>query len=312
MRDPYKVLGVAKSASAADVKKAFRKLAKQHHPDHSKDPKAKEKFAELNSAYEILGDETKRGQFDRGEIDAEGKPKFQGFEGFRGSGAEGAGGAQGFEGFDFNFGGGGPFRRGAAGGAQGFDASDLFSELFNRRGGGASSRSRRGEDVSGSVTITLPESATGTSAYVAMPDGRTLEAKIPAGVEDGQTIRLKGQGEEGSGGGDPGDALITIKVAPHATFKLDGRDVRADLPVPLEDAVLGGAAQAPTLTGAVEVKIPADASSGRTLRLRGRGLPAFGSKPAGDLFLTIKIMLPDPPDAELHALMQKRRAARKA
>jgi DnaJ-class molecular chaperone len=314
MRDPYQVLGVGKTAAAADVKKAFRKLAKQHHPDHNKDPKAKEKFAELNAAYEILGDETKRAQFDRGEIDAEGKPKFQGFEGFRGS--QGAG-AQGFEGFEFNFGGGGgggPFRRGGAqaGGGGGFDPSDLFSELFGRGRSAASGggRSRRGEDVSGSVTISLPEAASGASAYVAMPDGRTLEAKVPAGVEDGQTIRLKGQGSPGAGGGEAGDALITIKVAPHPSFKLDGRDVRADLVVPLEDAVLGGAAQAPTLTGAVEIKIPANASSGRTLRLRGRGMPAFGSKPAGDLLLTIKIVLPDPPDPELEALMKKRRAAR--
>ena len=164
MRDPYQVLGVAKTASAADVKKAFRKLAKQHHPDQSKDPKAKEKFAEANAAYEILGDETKRGQFDRGEIDAEGKPKFAGYEGFR----PGAG-PQGFEGYEFNFGRGGGdagFRRGGAAGpgSGGFDPSDLFSELFGRgRGAG---RMQRGADVTGEVTITLPESVTGTSALM--------------------------------------------------------------------------------------------------------------------------------------------------
>lgn len=311
MRDPYQVLGVPKSATAADVKKAFRKLAKQHHPDQSKAADAKEKFAEVNAAYEILGDEAKRGQFDRGEIDAEGKPRFQGFEGFRNAGA----GGPGFEGFEFNFGGPGGqgFRRGGgAGGAeQGFDPQDILSELFGRgRGGGGGARRRRGEDVSGEVTISLPEAASGASAFVGMPDGRTLEAKIPAGVEDGQTIRLRGQGAPGVNGGEAGDALITIRVAPHPNFKVDGRDLRADLTVPLEDAVLGGPVQAPTLTGAVELKIPANASSGRQMRLRGKGLPAFGSKPAGDLFLTLRIALPDPPDPELKALMEKRRAAR--
>lgn len=305
MRDPYQVLGVPKTASADDVKKAFRKLAKLHHPDQSKDPKAKEKFAEANAAYEIVGDEKKRAQYDRGEIDAEGKPKFSGFAG------AGAGGA-GFEGFDFNFGGGGAtFRRGGAtgaGGAAGFDPSDLFSELFGRGRGAA--RTRRGEDVSGEVTITLAEAAAGSSAFVQMPDGRTLEARIPAGIEDKQTIRLKGQGAPGAGGGEAGDAMITVRVAPHPSFKVDGRDLRAELSIPLETAVLGGPAPAPTLTGTVELTIPPHSSSGKVMRLRGKGLPAAGSKPAGDLFLTVKVALPDPADPELEALMRKRRAAR--
>ena len=308
MRDPYQVLGVPKTASAADVKKAFRKLAKQHHPDHSKDPKAKEKFAECNAAYEIVGDEKKRAQFDRGEIDAEGKPKFAGFAG------AGAGGP-GFEGFEFNFGGGGGggsnFRRGGAtgaGGAAGFDPSDLFSELFGRGRGAA--RARKGDDVSGEVTITLPEAAAGSSAFVQMPDGRTLEARLPAGIEDRQTIRLKGQGGSGVAGGEAGDALITVRVAPHPVFKVDGRDLRADVSIPLETAVLGGPAPAPTLTGTVELTIPPNSSSGKVMRLRGKGLPAAGSKPAGDLFLTVRVVLPEPADPELEALMRKRRAAR--
>ena len=312
MRDPYQVLGVAKSASAADVKSAFRKLAKQHHPDQSKDPKAKEKFAEANAAYEIIGDEKKRAQFDRGEIDAEGKPKVQGFEGFR----NGAAGGAGFEGFEFNFGGGGGpgagnFRRGGtgAGGAAGFDPSDLFSELFGR-GRSAGGRARRGDDVAGEVTIGLQQAAAGTNAVVQMPDGRTLEARVPAGIEDGKTIRLKGQGAPGAGGGEAGDAMITIRIAPHPVFRVDGRDLRADLSVPLETAVLGGPAPAPTLTGEVELTIPANASSGKVMRLRGKGLPAVGAKPVGDLFLTVKIALPEPADAELEALMRKRRAAR--
>lgn len=305
MRDPYQVLGVAKSASAADVKKAFRKLAKQHHPDHSKDPRAKEKFAEVNAAYEIVGDEAKRAQFDRGEIDAEGKPKFAGFAG------AGAGG-HGFEGFEFNFGGGpGGFKRGGAtgGGAGGFDPSDLFSELFGRGRGGAG-RARRGEDINGEVTISLADAVTGAETLVGMPDGRTLQARVPPGIEDGKTIRLKGQGGPGGGGGEAGDALITVRVAPHPLFRVEGRDLRADFSVPLEDAVLGGAVQAPTLTGAVELKVPPGSSSGKTMRLRGKGLPAVGGKPAGDLLLTVKIALPDPADHELEALMRSRRARR--
>ena len=313
MRDPYQVLGLARGASAADVKKAFRKLAKTHHPDQSKDPKAKEKFAEINAAYEILGDEGKRGQFDRGEIDAEGKPRFQGFHGFEGFG-RGQGGASGAEHFEFNFGDGGPFGRrgGAGGGAQGFDASDLFSELFRRGGAGAAGRRpRRGEDVTGSVTIGLAEAVHGTSARVAMPDGRTLEARIPAGIEDGQAIRLKGQGEQVAGG-ENGDAIVTVRVSAHPTFRVEGRDLRADLPVPLEDAVLGGPVQVPTLDGAVEMTLPANTTGGRTLRLRGKGLPAQGGKAQGDLLVSVRIMLPDPPDPELEAAMRRRRAARKA
>jgi DnaJ-class molecular chaperone len=308
MRDPYQVLGLARGASAADVKKAFRRLAKAHHPDQSKDPKAKEKFAEVNAAYEILGDEGKRGRFDRGEIDAEGKPRFQGFEGF----GRGHGGGSGAEHFEFNFGEGGPFGRhaGAGGGAQGFDASDLFSELFRRGGAAGARRPRRGEDVTGSVTIGLAEAVHGTSARVAMPDGRTLEARIPAGIEDGQAIRLKGQGEQVSGG-ENGDAIVTVRVAPHPTFRVEGRDLRADLPVPLEDAVLGGPVQVPTLDGAVEMTLPANSSGGRTLRLRGKGLPAQGGKGQGDLLVSVRIMLPDPPDPELEAGMRRRRAARK-
>lgn len=303
MRDPYQVLGVAKSASAADVKKAYRKLAKALHPDQNKDPKAKEQFAEVNSAYEILGDEAKRGQFDRGEIDADGKPRFHGFGGFDPRHAQGAGGP-GAEHFEFNFGGGGPFGRGGAGG---FDASDLFADLLRGRGG---ARRSRGEDVNGTVTIGLADAVKGTTTRVALPDGRTLEARIPAGIEDGQAIRLKGQGGPGAHGGEAGDAIVTIRVAPHPVFRIDGRDLRADLAVPLEDAVLGGPVQAPTLDGAVELTLPPNSSSGRTLRLRGKGLPATGGKAQGDLFVTVKIVLPEPADPDLEALMRRRREAR--
>lgn len=309
MRNPYDVLGVAKTASGAEIKKAFRKLAKQHHPDQSKDPKAKEKFAEVNSAYEILGDEAKRGQFDRGEIDAEGKPRFQGFPG-GGAGFDPRQG--GFEHYEFS--GGSPFGRGGAQG--GFDASDILSELFGggrgrgpRGPGGFGGGPAKGEDVSGTVTISLNEAVAGTTTRVILPSGRTLEARIPAGIEEGQTIRLKGQGSPGMGGA-AGDALITVKIAPHPSLKIDGRDLRTDVAVPLEDAVLGGRVQVTTLDGAVEMSVPAYTSSGRTLRLRGKGLPASGKKPQGDLFVTLRIVLPATPDPELEALMKKRREAK--
>ncbi|MDB5640856.1 MAG: hypothetical protein JWN07_173 [Hyphomicrobiales bacterium] len=309
MRDPYTVLGVAKTASADDVKKAFRKLAKKYHPDQNKgDPKTQEKFAEASSAYEILGDEKKRAQFDRGEIDAEGKPR--GFEGFGAGGgpfrrgAGGAGGAGGgFEHFDFG-GGAGPF--GAAGGARGgFDPSDFF-DLFG--GGARNARNRqpaRGQDVSESISVSLTDAVRGASVRVALPTGKTLEVAVPAGIEDGKQIRLKGQGQPGQGGAPAGDAIITIRIARHPFFRVDGRDVRLDLPVTLYEAVLGGKVEAPTLTGKVELSVAPGTNGGRTLRLRGKGLPGADGKPAGDLLVTLRVVLPETASPELEELMRK-------
>ena len=307
MRDPYTILGVQKAASADEIKKAYRKLAKRFHPDHNKtDPKAKEKFSEANSAYEILGDEKKKGQFDRGEIDAEGKPR--GFEGF-GAGGPGGGfrpsaGPGGAQHFEFNMGGG-------RGGAGGFDPGDIFADLFSGRGrGGGRQQTQKGEDVAGTVTVSLVDAMKGVSTRVLVPSGRQLDVKIPAGIEDGKQIRLKGQGNPSPFGGEAGDAIITVRVAPHPRFKIDGRDIRLDLPITLYEAVLGGAVQAPTLTGAVELNLTPGSSSGRTLRLRGKGLPASGAQPAGDQLVTLKIVLPDQPDPELEALMKKWREMR--
>ncbi|VTZ50947.1 Chaperone DnaJ domain protein [Methylocella tundrae] len=306
MRDPYTVLGVAKTASAAEIKSAFRKLAKKFHPDQSKEPKAKEKFAEIGSAYEILGDEKKRGAFDRGEIDAEGKPRHPGFEGFA-AGGPGAGrrahAGPGFEGFEFNFGGGRP-----GAGPGGFEAGDIFSELFGaagRRGGrGAAAPQPRGEDIQASVTVSLGEAVKGGAARVTLATGRTLEVTIPAGIEDGKQIRLKRQGHQSPSGGEPGDAIVTVKIARHPFFRVEGRDLRLDLPVTLYEAVLGGKVNAPTLDGAVELAIPAGSNGGRTLRLRGKGLPnPHGA--AGDLLVTLRIVLPDESDPELTNLMRK-------
>jgi DnaJ-class molecular chaperone len=315
MRDPYEVLGVSKGASPEDIKKAYRKLAKKLHPDsNKKDPKAATKFAELNGAYEIVGDEAKRKAFDRGEIDAEGKPRFQGFEGFGGRpGAGPFGGREGnFE--SFTWGpegfrrprGGGP----AGGGGQGFE--DILSQMFGGRargGPGATFEAEdigsaiRGQDVTATAVITLNEAAHGGTRRLELPIGKEVEFKIPPGITDGKQIRLRGQGMPAPHGGPPGDVLITISVAPHPVFKVDGQDLRLELPVALHEAVLGAKVRVPTLDGAVELSIPANTSSGRVFRLKGKGLP--GKPAAGDLYATTKIVLPDGKDAELEELMAK-------
>ena len=308
MRDPYTVLGVVKSASPEDVKKAYRRLAKKLHPDqNASDPKAKEKFAELNGAYEILGDADKRAKFDRGEIDAEGKPRYAGFEGFRNAGRGGAGagaGQGGWRNFDFDMAGAG------MGGRGGFDASDIFADLFGGRRQRAQSASAQGEDIAATVSVPLQRAAKGGEARVTLPTGRTLDVKIPAGVETGQQIRLRGQGHPAPGGGGrPGDVILTVEIAPHPLFKVDGRDLRLDLPVTIYEAALGGSVQAPTLDGFVEMSIP-PGSVGKTLRLRGKGLPQVGKKPAGDLFVTPRVALPETMDAEFEAIMRRWRAER--
>ena len=306
MRDPYIVLGISKSADMAEIKKAFRKLAKKYHPDQSSDPKAKEKFAEVSTAYEILGDEKKRAAFDRGEIDAEGKPRFQGFEGFGAGGPAGGpwssarrGQPGGFEHFEFAHGGPG---QGA-----GFDANDLFSELFGaqRRRSAQGRQAPRGEDVTAQVVVTLAEAAHGTKTRVSLPTGRTLEISVPAGIEDGKQIRLKGQGHPSPFGGEPGDAMVTVKIAKHAYLRVDGRDLRLDLPLTLYESVLGTKVNVPTLDGMVELNVPAGSNGGRTLRLRGKGLPSQQGGAAGDLLVTLRIMLPDEPDADLISLMRQ-------
>jgi DnaJ-class molecular chaperone len=318
MRDPYEVLGVARGASAADIKSAFRKLAKKHHPDANKnDSKAASRFSELNAAYEIVGDAEKRKAFDRGEIDAEGKPRFQGFEGF-GPGA-GAGGpdregafetfSYGPEGFQRSSGRAGGFRGGGGGG--GFE--DILKEMFGGRAGARGARPgdgfqqedigpQGGRDIAATLTITLAEAATGAKTRVHLPTGKEVEVKIPAGLAEGQQIRLKGQGMPGPRG-RAGDVLITVTVAPHPLFVREGADLRLELPITLYEAVLGGKVRVPTLDGAVELAIPANTNSGRTFRLKGKGFPAKDR--AGDLLATVRIMLPEGGDAELEELMKK-------
>jgi DnaJ-class molecular chaperone len=338
MRDPYQVLGVPKNAAAAAIKSAYRKLAKKLHPDANKnDPKATTRFAELTAAYEILGDETKRKQFDAGEIDAEGKPKYSGFGGFGGHpgggfGQQPGGGFRqqagagfgpegGFETFSF-----GPegLRRGAGGGrgraggaAPGGSFEDILKDMFGAAAGASAgtAQSRRsgfggfasedfapqaGRDLQAAVNVTLAQVATGAKLRVKLPTGKDVEVKIPVGLADGQQIRLKGQGLPGPGG--DGDALITVHIAADPRFTRDGNDLRLDLPVTLYEAVLGGNVRVPTLDGAVSLAIPAGTSSGRVFRLKGKGMPTKTG--AGDLFAAIRIVLPPHKDEQLEELMK--------
>jgi len=303
MRDPYTVLGVARGANADEIKKAFRRLAKQHHPDRNKnDPKAQERFAEVNSAYEILGDEAKRKAFDRGEIDAEGKPRAT-MHGFEQAGA-GPGG------FRFDFGTGG---RG--------DPRDIFSDLFSKfdmgggnTGGGKAQGSGHhtrhsspipaGDDIETEIAIPLEQVAKGGSMRVTLGSGRTVEVKVPQGVANGKVMRLKGQGQPSPFGGPAGDALITLRYAKHTRFTVDGADLRTQIPVPMRDAVLGGEIRVPTLEGEVSMTVPPWTSGGKTLRLRGKGLPLNDRE--GDLYVTLQIDL-GPHDPEVEGFFRRKK-----
>lgn len=314
MRDPYEVLGVNRTASAAEIKSAFRRLAKRLHPDaNNNDPRAAARFAELNAAYEIVGDEAKRRAYDRGEIDAQGKPKFHGFEGFGAGAGPGAGfgGNSHFESFGF-----GPqgytrtTRRG--GGAGSFE--DILRDAFSMGGGRGRSgpgspfeAENLGADLRAETTVTLPEAAQGVTRRLRLPSGKDVDVKIPAGIRSGQHVRLRGQGMPGQAGA--GDVLITVAILPHPFFTLDGVDVKLDLPITLYEAALGGKVRVPTLDGHVELTIPPWTSSGRTFRLRGKGFPSGSGN--GDLLATIRVVLPERSDPELEAQMRRWRTDKK-
>ena len=302
MRDPYDVLGVSKTASEAEIKSAFRKLAKKYHPDQSKEPKAKERFAEVGSAYEILGDDKKRKAFDRGEIDAEGKPRAPQFEGF-GFGGQPGGGPRDFRNFGFDFGAGGFSNEG------GSIDPDILSELF---GAGRNSRARPGDHPRGGHRRHGRGSPGDDRAWRVDP-GRLADGE-DAGRRGAQSASKKAspygcavRATPGRRGGTPGDVIVTIRYAAHPLFKVEGRDLRLDLPITLYEAILGARVRAPTLSGEVEVSIAPGSNGGRVLRLRGKGLPAGAEQATGDLMATLRIVLPNEPDAELTALMQKMR-----
>jgi DnaJ-class molecular chaperone len=300
MRDPYTVLGVPRSASEKDIKSAYRKLAKAHHPDQNQDdPTAHAKFAEASAAYDLLSDPTKRGQFDRGEIDANGQPRFAGFEQGARRGA-GPGAGAGFSAEDilkefmtgFNTGRTAP---GAGAGRTGSQGWDPFTASTRARGGMPS----RGEDVAVTAAVTLEEAHTAQTVELRMPNGKMLKVKLPDKVEDGQQIRLKGQGLASPLGGESGDALVTVKFARHKLFRRDGADLRVDVPITLYEAVLGTKARVPTLDGAVELTLPPGVDTLKALRLKGKGLHGDG-----DLYANIKIVLPEGGDPDLESLMR--------
>ncbi len=298
MRDPYQVLGVSKTASAAEIKQAFRKLAKEYHPDsRPNDPKVAERFKEISAAHQLLGNAEKRGQYDRGEINADGTPRAPQFHGFQHAG--GGGGAP----FEFEFSSGGA-RPGGAGGAGGPD--DFLSEFFSGiRGAGRRAFRSRGEDLKYTLAVSFLDAARGGKERIKLPNGKTLDVAIPAGVKDGQQIRLRGQGGEGSGGGPAGDALVQITVKPHPFFERDGDHIRVSLPISLPEAVLGGKVEVPTIDGNVTMSVPENANSGDKLRLKGKGLPQAGGKGRGDQLVTLQIRLPDGGDRKLRDFVEE-------
>ena len=298
--DLYQRLGLKRGASEAEIKKAYRSLAKQLHPDRNKDnPKAAERFAQVTAAYDLLSDKDKRARYDRGEIDEDGNPKMPFGSGFGGYSPGGGpqGGAQGFEHFNF-------------GGAEGADLSDLFEGLFGgapggrQRGGFGGFRQRaappqKGADVAYRLKIPFEDAVALKPQRITLADGKTIDLKLPQGLEDGTRIRLAGKGSEGPGG--RGDAIVTIEIAPHRFFTRDGTNIRLELPVTLKEAVLGAKVKVPTPEGAVMLTVPKGSSSGKVLRLKGRGFAAKDGK-RGDQLVTIEVDLPaDDPDLQRFA-----------
>lgn len=291
--DPYKVLGVKKTATQDEIKKAYRKLAKLLHPDlHPDDAGKQAEFQAVASAYDLLGDPEKRKRFDAGEIDASGheRPERQYYHQYAGQDAgrryDPGMGPQDFE-----------------------DASDLFSDLFGRRyrSGGGDFRQTfhaRGPDTRYNLEVEFMDAVRGARRSVTMPDGNGIEISIPAGVRDGQTLRLRGKGGPGFGEGPRGDALVTIGVRSHPVFTRDGDDIEMELPITFDEAVLGAKVDVPTISGAVSVSIPRGVSSGRRLRLKGKGIARSKGKP-GDQYVRLRIVLPDAMDSEMESLAKR-------
>jgi DnaJ-class molecular chaperone len=290
MQDPYTTLGVARDATADQIRRAYRKLAKQHHPDlNPGNSAAEERFKEVSAANELLSDPEKRGKFDRGEIDAAGQerapePSYRHY-------AEAEPGR----------------RYGSAGAAPGEwsadDLSDLFGDVFDQDRRASGTAPRRGRDAHYTLSIAFLDAVNGATRRLTLPDGGTLDVKIPHGSSDGRVLRLRGKGGAGRNGGPDGDALIEIHVEPHRFFTRDGQDLRLELPVTLAEAVLGGPVEVPTPGGPVRMRVPPGSDTGTELRLRGRGVPAHGGQPAGDLYAKLRVVL-GKPDAALAAFLR--------
>ena len=290
--DPYKALGLDKTATPEQIKKAYRKIAKTDHPDLNPDPAAHERFKAASSAYDLLKDPEQRTRFDKGEIDASGqeRPSRHYYR-------------------DYAQAGDNPYRQGNP---DFEDLSDVFSDLFGQAGasrrrgsgGGARSFDMRGQDQRFTLEIDFMTAARGGSTRITMPDGAVLEVKIPEGARDGQVVRLRGKGGPGFGDGEPGDALLTLIVAEDPDWRRDGDDVETTLPITIDEAVLGGKVEAETIDGPVMLTVPRGASSGQRLRLKGRGPKAEGGR-RGDQYVVLKIVMPPSIDDELARFMQE-------
>ncbi len=290
MKDPYKTLNVSKTASADEIKSAYRALAKKLHPDLNPGNAAiEQQFKEVSQAYGILGDPEKRRKFDAGQIDASGQenPWKGGY--YR----QHAGDSGKYSRYDFG---------------EDIDVGDIFSDLFGGRARRQQQQQhsvrRKGADVSYAVDVDFLEAAAGATKRIRLGEGKTLDVRIPPGTEDGQSLRLKGQGMPGIGGAPAGDALIEVAVRGHPHFSREGSDITLTLPVSLQEAVLGAAITVPTVAGKVSMKIPAGSNTGTTLRLKGKGVPGRSGKDAGDQFVRLQVVLPERPDDELRRFVE--------
>ncbi|MBT5944378.1 MAG: DnaJ domain-containing protein [Rhodospirillaceae bacterium] len=284
-KDPYEVLGVARDASADEIRKAYRKLAKENHPDLKPgDPDAQARFLEAQAANDIIGKKEKRARFDRGEIDAEGHERAEqpSYRHYAEAGTDH------------------PYHS-----ADGYaDMGDAFSDLFRHAQAGGRTVRMRGGDVRYMFDVDFLDAAQGTKSRITMPDGKTLDLAIPAGLRDGQVLRLKGKGAPGLGGGPAGDALVTVHVRPHSLFHRHGNDIHFELPVALYEAVLGAKVRVPTIDGPVTMNIPKGSNTGGRLRLKGKGVPGGKSGGRGDQHVTLRVVLPDESDAELETFLE--------